>query len=318
MKSILIVGGAGFIGSHLCDVFVKKGIKVVAFDNLLRGSKKNIAHLLSNQLFSFIVGDARDTENLIQIIKKHHIDAIYHLAANSDIQASSNNPQIEFENTLSTTWSILMAMKIANVKNLFFSSTSAVYGDQNFLLSEENTMPRPISYYGGCKLASENIIKSFSHMIDLNALIFRFPNVVGPRSTHGVIYDFIQKLRKTPDVLEVLGDGSQEKPYLYVADLIDAISIFDEKFPKGFDIYNIGLNTKTSVRRISEIVIDAMKLPNVKTIFGEGSIGWKGDVPKFQYNLSKIDEKGWKAKFSSDQAIEMAARSIVEESGENI
>lgn len=298
----LIVGGAGFIGSHLCDALLERGDNVIALDNMLRGKIENISHLNGNKHFTFVNGDANDISFVSILIAKHKVDYIYHLAANSDIQASAKNPQIEFDCTASTTWNLLCAMRNSRVKKIFFASTSAIYGEHKGDMKEHSTELNPISYYGGAKMASEAFIHSFSFMNDFDALIFRFPNVIGPRLTHGVIFDFINRLLTNPLELDVLGNGTQSKPYIFVSDLIDAILLLDKK-NKGFNAFNIGLDSCTSVKKIAEYVIDIMNLKHCIIKYGESSIGWKGDVPHFQYNLQKIHSLGWKAKYSSDEAV---------------
>jgi UDP-glucose 4-epimerase len=234
---------------------------------------------------------------------------VYHLAANSDIQKSGKDPSIDIHDTLETTISVLNAMHKHNVKELLFASTSAVYGDKREALQETTGDLRPISYYGGAKLASEAMISAFSAMNDMKVNIIRFPNVVGPRLTHGAVYDFIKKLRKNPKELEILGDGNQEKPYIYVSDLIEAMLFLP--FKTGMNIYNAGVESATTVRKIADIVCGEMGLKNVEYKFTGGSVGWPGDVPKFQYDLSKIHAAGWKAKHASDEAIRLAARAVL-------
>jgi UDP-glucose 4-epimerase len=199
-------------------------------------------------------------------------------------------------------------MRKFGVKELLFSSTSAVYGDKQELLNEATGDLRPVSYYGGAKLAAEAMISAFAFMNDIKANIIRFPNVVGPRLTHGAIFDFINKLRNNPKELEVLGDGNQEKPYLYTADLIKAMLLMD--YNQTFEIYNVGVETATKVRRIADIVCEEMGLLDVSYRFTGGNVGWKGDVAKFQYDLSKIHGIGWKAEHTSDEAVRLAARAV--------
>ena len=201
-------------------------------------------------------------------------------------------------------------MRKYNVKNLFFSSTSAVYGDKkDIILTEITGDLRPVSYYGGCKLASEAIISSYVSMCDMNAVVFRFPNVIGPRLTHGVIYDFINKLIKNPKSLEILGDGKQCKPYIYVIDLVDVICKLTSKFNSGENIFNISVKSEgTSVARIAEMVVEEMNLKNVEFNYTGGSIGWKGDVSKFKYNIDKVLSTGWEPKFTSDEAVRQTIR----------
>lgn len=269
---------------------------------MLRGKKDNIFNFLNNPNFSFVQADANNLIILKNTIEKFKIEYIFHLAANSDIQASAMEPDIEFECTSKTTWSVLSAMKDTGVKKLFFASTSAVYGEMiNNTPFNENDTLNPISYYGSAKMASEAFIKAFSYMNGFDSLIFRFPNVIGPNLTHGVFFDFINRLRKDPEQLNVLGDGTQCKPYMHVDDLVYAILslCWDNK---GVNVYNVGVETATDVKTIAEMVVSEMKLPNCKIVFGNSNTGWKGDVPKFSYCLDKIHSTGWKATMTSDEA----------------
>ncbi len=308
-RNILVVGGCGFIGSFLCKQLLKQNCFVLAYDNLMRGKKSNVEPLLNNKDFKLLVADANNIAQLKETIIKNRIDYIFHLAANSDIQSSAEKPDIEFESTAKTTWTILSVMKETGVKNLFFASTSAVYGElaEKNAFSEEDGL-NPISYYGSAKMASEAFIKSFSYMNGFNSLIFRFPNVIGPNLTHGVFFDFINRLKENPDELVVLGDGTQCKPYMHVEDLARAIFLlcWDNK---GVNIYNVGVESSTTVKSIAEMVISEMNLLNCKIIYGKDNVGWKGDVPRFSYCLDKIHAAGWKATMTSDEA---ALRTIKE------
>lgn len=307
--NILVAGGAGFIGSHLIDFLLEAGHNVVCVDNLCLGSKSMIAGHFHNENFCFYETDICDELKMNEIFEMHNFERVYHLAANSDIQKGGKDPSIDIHNTFQTTLSILNAMSRYQVKELLFASTSAVYGNKTELLNEETGDLRPISYYGGAKLASEAFIYSFSAMNDMRVNIIRFPNVVGPRLTHGVIFDFIAKLKSNPKELVILGDGQQEKPYLYVLDLIEAILLM--KYESGVGIFNVGVETATTVKRIADIVCEEMGLQGVIYRYTGGSIGWKGDVAKFQYDLSKIHKFGWSSKHASDDAIRLAARSVL-------
>ncbi len=298
----LIAGGAGFIGSHLTDVLLAEGNDVVCIDNFFIGTRNNIDHLKDNPHYKFYEQNINNIDALDKVFKTEKPDYVFHLAANSDIQASAQNPVIEYENTYSTTFHLLEAMRVNGVKKFFFASTSAVYGDKTCLLNEKTAELSPISYYGGAKLGSEGIISSYSYMNDMSVLVFRFPNVIGPRLTHGVIYDFIKRLRENPKELTILGDGHQTKPYIYVLDLVDAIMKFKD-VGQGVTLYNVGVEGSTSVTHIAEIIVDKMGLKDVKFKYTGGRGGWKGDVPKFQYDLSKIHADGWKAMYNSDDAV---------------
>ena len=308
----LVVGGAGFIGSNLCKGLLDRGDKVICLDNFSLGNDKNVSELKSYNGFTLIEGDATDNDTLDQIFKDHKIDYIFHLAANSDIQASAKDPEVEYRNTYTTTFRLLSAMREHEVKRLFFASTSAVYGDKRDVELDENTPNlSPISYYGAAKLGSEALISAFTYMNDMSSLVFRFPNVIGPHLTHGVIYDFMKRLSDNPNELRILGDGNQTKPYIYVDDLVDAI-LFLMDVPQGVTLYNIGVDGATSVRTIADIVCEEMGLSDVKYSFTGGEGGWKGDVPRFKYCIDKVHAAGWKAKYDSDEAVRMTVRKVLE------
>lgn len=307
----LVAGGAGFIGSHLIDALLAEGYEVVCVDNFFIGTKENIRHLEGDPRFTFYQQDLSDFDKTLEIFEKEKPDHVFHMAANSDIQASANDPLIEYKNTYSTTFVLLECMRRAGVKRFFFASTSAVYGEQmGAQVSEEAVVLAPISYYGGAKLGSEGIISAFTYMNDLHTLVFRFPNVIGPRLTHGVIFDFVKRLKADPSHLRILGDGRQSKPYLYVMDLVEAIMRFRE-VPAGVTLYNVGVESQTSVTRIGEIVCEKMGLSGIPFEYTGGRGGWKGDVPVFAYDLGRIHAAGWTAKMTSDEAVAKTVEMVV-------
>lgn len=309
--NILVAGGAGFIGSHLCDALLSKNNTVIVADKLIMGSK-NIEHLSQNTNFKFYEMELTNQDNVDKLFGDNKIDIVYHMAANSDIQKSANDTSIDFNDTLLTTRVLLESMRKNNVKNIFFASTSAVYGEMpDIVLNEETGGLKPVSYYGGAKLASEALISSYVSMCDMNAVIFRFPNVIGPRLTHGVVYDFVKKLRNNPKELEILGNGTQCKPYIYVTDLVNAILKLTEQFEPGVDVFNISVMSEgTSVTHIAEIVVDVLGLSDVEFKYTGGDRGWKGDVPRFKYDISKVLATGWKPEYTSDEAVRKAAQSL--------
>ncbi len=311
MEKILITGGAGFIGSHLTEKLLQQGNEVTCVDNFELGKKENVEKNMNNSLFELIEMDVSNVDDFSDILKEKKIERIYHLAANSDIQKSAKMPGVDFVNTFSTTYSVLEGMRRNGIKKLFFASTSAVYGNRTGVnLAEDIGGLSPISYYGGAKLASEAFISAYSYMNDLEVLIFRFPNVIGPNLTHGVIFDFIGKLQNNAKELEILGDGTQCKPYLYVMDLVDAIIEYSQKQQRGVEIYNIGVETATTVREIADMVCERLGLSNVTYKFTGGNVGWKGDVPSFQYDLSKIYATGWKTKYNSNESVKATLDSL--------
>ena len=310
--NILVAGGAGFIGSHLIDSLLVEGHTVVCADKLIMG-KQNITHLEVNPAFKFYDYELADQDLVDRIFAENKIDAVYHLAANSDIQKGGREPSIDFNDTFLTTRSLLEGMRKADVKKMFFSSTSAVYGEMlDVELTETTGGLMPVSYYGGAKLASEAVISSYVSMCDMSVVIFRFPNVIGPRLTHGVIFDFIKKLQKNPHELEILGNGTQCKPYIYVLDLVEAIVRLTKEFNSGEIVYNLSVNSEgTMVTKIAEIVVEELGLENVHFVYTGGDRGWKGDVPRFKYDISKVLSTGWAPKHTSDEAVRQTVRDAV-------
>ncbi|MBR6902740.1 MAG: NAD-dependent epimerase/dehydratase family protein [Clostridia bacterium] len=310
--NILVAGGAGFIGSHLIDSLLSEGHSVVCADKLVMGDK-NIEHLKANPAFKFYETDLAIQENVDRIFAENKIDAVFHLAANSDIQKGGKEPDIDFHDTFLTTRALLEGMRKANIKKMFFASTSAVYGEKpDELLTETTGGLMPVSYYGGAKFASEALISSYVSMCDMSVVIFRFPNVIGPRLTHGVIFDFIRKLKNNPNELVILGDGTQCKPYIYVLDLVDAIVRLTKEFISGEQVYNLSVKGEgTTVTRIAETVVEEMGLKGVRFNYTGGDRGWKGDVPRFKYDISKILSTGWEPNFTSDEAVRQTVKDAI-------
>lgn len=311
---ILVTGGAGFIGSHLCDHLLRDGHSLVVVDDLSLGVRSNIEHLLDREDFTFhelsMLEPAYES-----IVADGKFDCVFHLAANSDIQAGSRDRTVDYDKTFLTTWRTLEFMTRAKVPRLVFASTSAIYGEVEEPTSEDYGPLIPVSFYGAAKLAGEAYASAYSHRSDIQTWVYRFPNVVGSRATHGVILDFVRRLIDEPSVLRVLGDGSQEKPYLYVHDLIEAMLFaWNNAEPKPYEVFNIGPQTATRVRSIAEIVVDKMGLSGSARIeYGKEPRGWPGDVPKFAYDLSKIIALGWSPKATSDDAVVRAAVDIIAE-----
>lgn len=308
---ILVTGGAGFIGSHLVDKLLEKGHEVISLDNLSLGRLENIEEARKNPEFKFVKLDILQKDELFKLFEQEKFEIVFHMAANSDIAKSFENPDIDFGNTLQTTYNVLLAMKEFQVKKIVFASTSAIYGETTQKVNENFGPLFPASHYGASKLASEAFIASFCENYGIKAWITRFPNVVGERATHGVIFDFINKLRKNPEELEVLGNGEQIKPYLYVKDLVDAILFVFENTDEKINFYNIGVESRTKVKEIANMVIQEMKL-DAKIRYTGGDRGWIGDVPEFDYNLDKIHALGWRAKTLSDEAVRKSIKYILE------
>lgn len=308
---ILVTGGAGFIGSHLDDALIARGHKITVVDNLVLGRKENIEHLMSNPNFRFIEADLLDLEKMHVIFSEGMFDMVYHLAANSDIQKGGKDPMVDYNLTFNTTFNVLQLLKEFEIKKFFFASTSAIYGETYDVLNEDYGPLKPVSNYGAGKLASEAFISAFSSTYGIQTWITRFPNVVGERFTHGVIYDFIKKLRNNPEELEVLGNGEQCKPYVYVKDLVEAILYVIDHAEEKYNVYMIGSDSRTKVKEIAAMVIDEMGL-NAKIRYTGGDRGWVGDVPEFRYDLSKINKLGWTAPHNSNESVRLAIQKALD------
>jgi UDP-glucose 4-epimerase len=313
----LITGAAGFIGSHLADALLARGSTVVGIDNLKLGLQKNLASATAQPGFKFYQADVNDLPVMEDLLtaesKKQPFDVIWHLAANSDIRAGVADPDVDFRDTFLTTHSVLKLARQFKIPRLAFASTSAIYGDLRTKLTEDIGPLFPISNYGAMKLAGEAAISAATESFLTRSWIFRFPNVVGSRATHGAILDFVHKLKKNPAELEVLGDGTQAKPYFHVADLLDAMLFIVDHAPDKLNFYNIGTNnTVSNVRYLAECTIRHAS-PAAKIRFTGGSRGWVGDVPQVDYSIEKLGRLGWHPRLTSDQAVDRAVAEIVAE-----
>jgi UDP-glucose 4-epimerase len=310
-----VTGAAGFIGSHVVDRLLASGHRVVGVDNLSLGRRENLRTALGNSRFRFEVLDVNDQEGLFNILRNagtgEPMSEVWHLAANSDIQAGVRDPEIDLKATFLTTFNTLQVMRRLRIPRLVFASTSAIYGPMPGAIAEDAGPLLPISNYGAMKLGSEGLITAALESFLERVCIFRFPNVIGSRATHGAIYDFIHKLRKTPGELEVLGDGNQVKPYLHVSELVEAMFHIVRSNRAKLERFNIAPDgSATTVRRIAETVVREMS-PQARIRYTGGDRGWVGDVPKFEYSIEKIKAAGWKPRLSSDEAVELAVRENV-------
>lgn len=302
---ILVTGGAGFIGSHLDDALIARGHNITVVDNLVLGRKENIAHLMDNPNFKFVEADILDANAMHKLFKEGEFEMVYHLAANSDIQKGGKDPLVDYQLTFNTTFQILQLLKDFEIKKFFFASTSAIFGETYDVLNEDYGPLKPVSNYGAGKLASEAFISAFSSTYGIQTWITRFPNVVGERFTHGVIYDFIKKLRNNPKELEVLGNGEQCKPYVYVKDLVEGILYVIDHASDKYNVYMLGSDSRTKVKEIAAMVIEEMGL-DAQIRYTGGDRGWVGDVPEFRYDLTKVNTLGWVAPHNSNDSVRLA------------
>ncbi len=307
-----VTGGAGFVGSHLADYLLARGHAVTAYDNLSLGQRKWVEHNLGKPGYTFVQADLLDLDAVRKAIAGH--DIVFHLGANTDIPRGNRDTRIDLDNCMLATYNVLEAMRILDLKSLIFASSSTVFGEVEIHPTPEHVGPLlPISLYGAGKMACEGFISAYSHLFGLRAQMFRFGNVVGARMGHGIIYDFIQKLKRNPEELEILGDGEQEKNYFLVEDCIDGMLHAFRHGPKPCDVYHLGSETTVRANEIGRIVIEEMGLKNVKIRCTGGKRGWPGDVPLVIYDVGKMKELGWTAKHTSAEAVRIAARRLVEQ-----
>jgi len=309
---ILVTGGAGFIGSHIVDRLISSGNEVIVYDNLSSGKLEFLEHHMRNKNFKFVKEDLLNFEALKR--EMMDVDLVYHVAANPDVKIGARDTRIHLEQNVIATHNLLEAMRLNDISDIVFTSTSTVYGEAKKIPTPEDYGPLiPISLYGASKLAAESLIMAYAHTFGMNTVIYRFANIVGPRSTHGVIYDFIMKLKNNPRELEILGDGTQKKSYLYIEDCVDAIIYGYEHRKEDVEIFNIGSEDWIDVKKIADIVVEEMGLENVKYRFTGGKRGWKGDVPKMLLSIEKIKSYGWKPKYSSEESVRLTARHLIGE-----
>lgn len=312
-ESVLVTGGAGFIGSHLVERLVKQGYYVKVLDNFDSGTEKNLADVVTTSRVEVIRGDIVRQADVQRAMKGSNV--IFHFAANPEVRLG--DPKVHFEVNIGGTFNILEAMRVNHAKEIIFASSSTVYGDAESIPTPETYSPlQPISVYGAAKLACESLISAYSKSYGVNAIVLRFANIVGSRLRHGVIYDFVQKLRTNPRELEILGDGTQRKSYLLIDDAIDAIDCCRRSAKSDFSVYNVGSLGDTDVRTIADILVEVMGLKNVRYNFTggvAGGRGWIGDVKFMRLDVTKLRSLGWSPKCDSAEAIKVAARSIVNE-----
>lgn len=309
-NKIIVTGGAGFIGSHIVDKLLFHNNEVTVIDNLSSGRMEFIEKYLKNPKFKFIKLDILDLEKLKKAICG--ADIIYHLAANPDVRLGAENTKIHLEQNIVATYNLLEAMRANKQQNIVFTSTSTVYGEASVIPTPENYGPLvPISLYGASKLACEALITSYCHTFDMKSWIFRFANIVGERSTHGIIVDFINKLKNNPNSLEILGDGQQRKSYLHVSDCLEAILFAVENSNEMANIFNIGSNDTINSTEIGEIVVSEMGLKDVAFSYTGGKRGWRGDVPRMLLSIEKLQKLGWKPVHNSKSSVIAAVRTTL-------
>ena len=310
---ILVTGGAGFIGSHLVDALLAESNEVTIFDNFSSGKMEFIQENLDNNAnLRLIEGDLLNLSDLKSAM--NGIEMVYHLAANPDIRLGTEITDTDLKQGVIATYNVLEAMRLNGCDNIAFASSSVVYGEATVIPTPEDYGPLfPISLYGASKLGSEALISSWVGTFGFKAWIFRFANIIGERGTHGVIFDFIHKLKADPSRLEVLGNGLQEKSYMEVGDCVDAILHVIQNTDERINLYNLGSNDTCSVRNIAAIVVKETGCDGASIEYTGGDRGWAGDIPKAMLAINRLKELGFKVNYDSEEAVAHTARVLIQE-----
>ena len=308
---ILIIGGAGFIGSVLVKEMLQHNIDIIVIDKLSLGS----VNYINTTKVEFHQIDINNIEQVLKVLQGKKINEVWHLAANSNIPAGVDDVNVDLDDTFMSTVSTLKIMKAIKSKKLYFASSSAVYGFNKNRLHEDIGPLMTISNYGAMKLSSEALISASLESFLDKVCIYRFPNVVGVPATHGVILDFIRKLKKDMSILQVLGNGTQQKNYLHVSELVEAMLFINNNTNNGMNFYNVGaMDEGVFVKQIAEEITKVIS-PDAKIKYQKTDRGWVGDVPCFNYSVDKLKDLGWAPKMSSLEAIQKAVREIASQEG---
>jgi UDP-glucose 4-epimerase len=304
----LVTGGAGFIGSHLVDRLVSDGWGVRVLDNLSSGRMENIEQHKAKRDVEILKGDLKNPEEVKRTVRD--VDVVFHYAANPEVRVSTTNPEIHFNENVVATFNLLEAMRRNDVGELVFASSSSVYGEPEEIPVGEEAPIRPVSVYGASKAACENLISAYSKLYGVRAIILRYANVVGPRLRHGVIWDFVNKLKKNPSQLEILGDGKQVRSYIYIDNAVEATLIaYNAVVRRGFEVVNVGNDDYITVKEVADIVVNTLGLKGVEYVYkpAEHGVGWRGDVKNIALSINKIRSLGFKPNLTSAEAVRKAA-----------
>ena len=310
---ILVTGAAGFIASNLIPRLLERGDEVAGIDNFFLGKR---AYLAKHPSFAFHEMDLLNLDPLVRLMEEHRPERIWHLAANSDISYGTKYTDFDLKGGTLVTYNVLEAMRRTGVGEIVFSSSGAVYGEPTVMPTPEDYGPiLPISLYAASKAACETLITAFVHNYDMRCWIYRFGNIVGPNPTHGVIHDFVLRLREERTRLTVLGNGTQAKPYVHVEDCLDGMEYGIVHALDAVNYYNLAVGDQTSVREITDWTIEAMGIDRsaIDVQYGEGPRGWKGDVAQVKLDTRRMTALGWTPRLSSREAVRRSIAEIVEQ-----
>jgi len=311
-KLTLVTGGAGFIGSHLVDRLVVDGWRVRVVDNLSSGRLENLAHHRGSPYVEVIIGDLKDPEVCLRAVEG--VDAVFHFAANPEVRVSTTDPEIHFRENIVATFNLLEAMRRRGVKELVFASSSSVYGEPESIPVDEDAPIRPVSVYGASKAASESLIHAYSKLYGIRAVVLRYANVVGPRLRHGVIYDLLMKLRRDRTRLEVLGDGTQVRSYIYIDDAVNATMIAYERAGEGFNVFNVASEDWITVRDVVQIILRELGIESVEVVYRPvlHGVGWPGDVKRIALRIDRLKALGFKPTMSSREVVARTVNALID------
>lgn len=297
---VLVTGGAGFIGSHVTDLLVSKEHEVIIIDNLSCGKIENV-----NPKAKFIKKDLTD-QNISSEIQNYikNCETIFHFAADAHVSTSAVEPEHTYRNNVTATMNVLEICRKFDIKNIVFSSTSTVYGEPKTIPTPEDHYCQPISNYGASKLACEAFCSSYSDSYGIKATILRYANIFGERSLRGLIHDVYKKIKKDSKHVELLGNGKQEKSYMYIKDCVSATMLAWEKQNKNFDVFNVGSEKKLSVDEVVDKICSSLKVSPEFTYTGSDR-GWTGDVRKMQLDIKKIKSLGWKEEIAFNRGLDL-------------
>ena len=313
---IIVTGAAGFIASNLIPRLLGEGHEVLGLDNFFLGKREHLAPFLGDPRFRFQEQDLLDGEAVAAHFEAFRPERVWHFAANSDISFGTRFTDFDLKGGTLVTYNVLEAMRKSGAREILFSSSGAIYGEPTVHPTPEHYGPLfPISLYAASKLACEGLITAYAHNYDIQAWIFRFGNVIGPNPTHGVIHDFVLRLREDPSRLAILGDGSQAKPYVHVEDCLDGMMFGRQHSGDRVNCFNLAVEDQTSVAQIAEWVLESMGLDPERVVldYSGGKRGWRGDVPFVNLDTTRMKALGWEPRLNSHQSVQRCIREVVQQ-----
>jgi UDP-glucose 4-epimerase len=306
VMQFFVTGAAGFIGSTLVDRILSKGHSVVGYDDFSTGLEFFLEHAQRSTNFKLVRGDVLHFDALVEAMRG--ADIVFHFAANADVRFGTNHPSKDLEQNTIATFRVLEAMRANGVRRIAFSSTGSVYGESKvFPTPEDAPFPVQTSLYGASKIAGEGLISAYAEGFDIKATVFRFVSILGPRYTHGHVFDFYRQLRHDPTRLRILGDGQQRKSYLHVEDCVDAMLTALGHTDVGFNVFNLGTDEYCQVNDSVGWICDELGLDVERTYTG-GERGWIGDIPFIFLDCKRIRELGWRPRYGIEQSVRMTLR----------